>query len=169
MCDKHPKFTSTPEAYAGDVREDYARDSRGTYGVTHMEFMEGMHIKHVPESRMSAQTLPCPGVSSMHQQATSTRQVDVRTQSNSMYTGHTNSISSMLAAALDSLADRLSSRDNLPRILPDTFEGDVPHFPHWEQSFSAMVDGTCSPSQKLYYVSKLVVAVHGRQLKAISH
>ncbi len=73
-----------------------------------------------------------------------------------MNTGHMNNESSMLAVALDSLADRLASRDNLPRFLPDTFEGDILQFPHWEKSFSAMVDGTCSLSQKLYYISKCV-------------
>jgi hypothetical protein len=63
--------------------------------------------------------------------------------------------SSVLANALSSLADVLVSRDNLPKMMPEEFRGDVLSYPTWVQSFEAIVEKNATTlSQKMFFLGK---------------
>ena len=47
------------------------------------------------------------------------------------------------------------ARELLPLPEPETFKGDLLHYPSWKKSFDAIVEGrTDSPSQRLYYLGR---------------
>ncbi len=60
------------------------------------------------------------------------------------------------AGLLHKLADLLSNRrDNLPRMEPEVFTGELLRFPVWIKSFDAIIEShTDSPSERLYFLSK---------------
>ena len=59
---------------------------------------------------------------------------------------------------LERLADLMTqrhTRNSLPLPEPETFHGDVLHYPLWKKSFDAIVEKrTDSPSQRLYYLGR---------------
>ena len=60
------------------------------------------------------------------------------------------------ANLLHKLADLLSSkRDNMPRMEPEVFTGELLRFPVWIKSFEAIIEShTDSSSERLYFLSK---------------
>ena len=60
--------------------------------------------------------------------------------------------------ALERLADLITqrhARELLPLPEPETFKGDLLHYPSWKKSFDAIVERrTDSPSQRLYYLGR---------------
>ena len=57
---------------------------------------------------------------------------------------------------LERLADLLSnSRDHLPKMEPEVFNGNLLKFPVWIKSFDAIIEShTQSPAERLYFLSK---------------
>ncbi|KAI0207078.1 hypothetical protein LSAT2_008281, partial [Lamellibrachia satsuma] len=48
-------------------------------------------------------------------------------------TDHVANTSEILANVLDSLADRLSNREHLPKMMPEKFSGDLLQYPYWNR------------------------------------
>ena len=70
---------------------------------------------------------------------------------------------------LERLADLMTerhARESLPLPEPETFKGDLLHYPSWRKSFDTIVEKrTDSPSQRLYYLGRYTA---GEAKEAIS-
>lgn len=74
-------------------------------------------------------------------------------------------VSVILADALNNLADKIVVHDNLPRLLPEEFHGDILNYPSWIQSFESIIErNTTSTAQRLFYLGK---CTKGEAYKAI--
>ena len=73
-------------------------------------------------------------------------------------TDHVADTSEVLANVLDSLTDRLSNRDHLPKMMPKKFSGDLLQYPYWNQSFDTIVEQhTNVVSQRMFFLGKCTV------------
>ena len=73
-------------------------------------------------------------------------------------TDHIAATSEILANVLDSLADRLSNREHLPKMMPEKFSGDLLQYPYWNQSFETIVEQhTNVVSQRMFFLGKCTV------------
>ena len=73
-------------------------------------------------------------------------------------TDHVADTSEVLANVLDSLTDRLSNRDHLPKMMPKKFSDDLLQYPYWNQSFDTIVEQhTNVVSQTMFFIGKCTV------------
>ena len=73
-------------------------------------------------------------------------------------TDHVADTSEILANVLDSLADRLSNREPLPKMMTEKFSGDLLQYPYSNQSFEMVVEHhTNVVSQRMFFLGKCTV------------
>ena len=74
---------------------------------------------------------------------------------NTMMHPHRQDSGELIATALDGLADRLSNRDNLPKMMPEKFNGDFIQYTHWIQSFETIIElHTTAVCQRMFFLGK---------------
>ena len=73
-------------------------------------------------------------------------------------TDHVADTSEILANVLDSLADRLSNREHILKMMSEKFSGDLLQYPYWNQSFETIVEQyTNVVSQRMFFLGKCTV------------